>query len=266
LSKEKLPYFPFYPRDLLSDINWRMMNYPERGMYWELVSVCWLEGRLPADLGALARLLQITPDQLESAWRMIGKCFVSDPDDTDLILHPRLELERAKYHEWSIKSAKGGRASAHKRKQKKNLILEQGGCEMAPTKRQPNLNLSSSYSYSNANTKEPPIVPQRGNGVDTLFIKFWEIYPRHENKAKAYQSFCRVHPDEPLLEVMTVWLKEACQSEQWQDKKLIPFATTWLNQRRWEGDPPPRPFVKHEETLTEQFERLSRERHAHDNH
>lgn len=264
MSKEKSPAFQFYPRDLLSDINWRMMNYPERGMYWELVSVCWLEKRLPADLGALARLLQVSVEQFESAWRMIGKCFEVDPKDSALILHPRLESERLKQCEWKTKCSKGGRNSAGKRKTKQQLIREQGSCDLLPSKPQLKVNSSSSSSSSSSvKEKEPPIVPQRGttNGLDKLFVKFWESYPRHESKALAYKSFVKIHPDDRLIDRMVSWLIEAKLSEQWQDKNHIPHASTWLNQRRWEGDPPPKPSSKHEESLTEYYERLSKEYH-----
>jgi hypothetical protein len=149
LSKEKSPAFQFYPRDLLSDINWIMMNYPERGMYWQLISICWLEGSIPADLGAISRILQVDVCVVEDAWRVVGKCFKVGSPNGDRLIHPRLELERQKQAEWSKKSAIGGKRSAHKRKQYKQIIGEQGGIEMVPTKRQPKVNSSSSSSSSN---------------------------------------------------------------------------------------------------------------------
>lgn len=72
-----------------------------------------------------------------------------------------------------------------------------------------------------------------------LFDRFWDSYPRKESKLRAWQSFQKLHPDEILLEIMLYWIGRAVKSEQWQDKNKIPHPSTWLNQRRWEGDVPP---------------------------
>jgi hypothetical protein len=151
MSQEKAPAFQFYPRDLLADINWMMMNYPERGMYWQLVSVCWLEGSIPADLGAIARILQVDVCAVEDAWRQIGKCFKGSVKDSTKLVHPRLEIERQNQEEWRLKCARGGRASAGKRKHPKDISDEQGRCDLPPTKSQLKGNTSSSSSSSNNN-------------------------------------------------------------------------------------------------------------------
>ena len=60
-----------------------------------------------------------------------------------------------------------------------------------------------------------------------------------ESPKTAKSAFLKLNPDAELLAVMLVWLEKAKQSQQWQDKSKIPHPATWLNQRRWEGDPPP---------------------------
>jgi len=72
-----------------------------------------------------------------------------------------------------------------------------------------------------------------------LFALFWEAYPRKEGKKPAWESFHRLHCDELTVELMIYWLGRAVKSEQWGEKKFVPHASTWLNQRRWEGDVPP---------------------------
>lgn len=159
MSKEKSPAFQFYPRDLLSDINWIMMSYTERGLYWHLVSICWLEGSLPADEGALARIACLNINDFNDLWKSISKCFKAKEITLEqggskggcVLVHPRLEIERAKQAIWREKSALGGRRSAHKRKHKRNLTHEQGGTVLVPTKRQPKVNSSSSSSTSVTN-------------------------------------------------------------------------------------------------------------------
>lgn len=71
-----------------------------------------------------------------------------------------------------------------------------------------------------------------------FFEKFWNEYPRHENKKKALDSFTRIKVDEQLLEKMLATLKEQKQSDQWLagGGKFIPHPTTWLNQERWNDE------------------------------
>ncbi|MBN2339474.1 MAG: hypothetical protein JXP48_13150 [Acidobacteria bacterium] len=85
---------------------------------------------------------------------------------------------------------------------------------------------------------------RRGASAPDLFAVFWAEYPRHESPRKAREAFVKAGITPELLESIIAWLAEARKSEQWQNKSLIPYATTWLNQRRWEGDPPPPPAVK----------------------
>ena len=75
--------------------------------------------------------------------------------------------------------------------------------------------------------------------VESRFEDFWETYPRHEAKHAALKKFKQLNPDEELVREMIRWIGLARQSLQWQDKQYIPLPATWLNQRRWEGDPPP---------------------------
>jgi len=97
---------------------------------------------------------------------------------------------------------------------------------------------SESQSESQSNT---PALREAAGALESLFEKFWEAYPRKEAKLAARKAFEKLKPDEALLAEMIPWLEKACQSEQWQDKSKIPHPATWLNQKRWEGDPPPMP-------------------------
>ena len=61
---------------------------------------------------------------------------------------------------------------------------------------------------------------------------FWKSYPRHEAKSAAMKAFKKVKVDINIL------LKAVAQqktSKQWQEN-IIPHASTWLNQSRWEDE------------------------------
>jgi uncharacterized protein YdaU (DUF1376 family) len=236
MSKEQSPAFQWYAAEYLADENVQLMTMEEEGCYCRLISFCWREGSIPSDPQLLARLCKgVVPSEL------VTGCFNHPSADTTRLLHPRLEVERAKQEEWRKKSALGGKRSAHKRKHRKGLDPQQGGTSTVPRVVVPIGNSSSSSSIASSNT--PPVVPQwdNGNEQSALFALFWQYYPRHEAKKHAFKTFLRLKATRELVESWIPWLTEAAQSVQWQDKNTIPHAATWLNQRRWEDDPPPMP-------------------------
>ena len=99
-----------------------------------------------------------------------------------------------------------------------------------------------SREYSNEN---PPIVPQgtrrRGQKKQAdhnpeRFSRFWKAYPRGENKQGAIRAWDRLAPSDELCDTMAKALKRQMQSEDWQRGIGIPYASTWINQRRWEDE------------------------------
>lgn len=122
MSKEVAPAFQHYPRDMMSDINYQMMNWPERGMYRHLIDLCWLEKSIPSDIESLARILQVDVLSFEEAWKIIGKCFIADACDCHKLLHPRLEKERKKQADYAANKSLAGSIGAKSRwsKSKKN--------------------------------------------------------------------------------------------------------------------------------------------------
>lgn len=77
--------------------------------------------------------------------------------------------------------------------------------------------------------------PSRLSGED--FETFWKAYPRKESKSQAKKSFSKVTaPLETLLQA----LETQKQSDQWKRNggQYIPYASTWINQRRWEDEAP----------------------------
>ena len=78
---------------------------------------------------------------------------------------------------------------------------------------------------------------QREDTRNEDFEAFWKAYPRKESKAQARKSFAKVTvPLETLLQA----LETQKQSDQWKRNggQYIPYASTWINQRRWEDEAP----------------------------
>ena len=99
---------------------------------------------------------------------------------------------------------------------------------------------------NNTSNSLPPKAPQGGRRRrDTKqipdheperFQKFWDYYPRHESKQAAIRAWDRLSPSPELIDTMAKALKVQTQSKSWQDGIGIPYASTWLNNRRWEDE------------------------------
>ena len=103
------------------------------------------------------------------------------------------------------------------------------------------------------NRKTPEWKPER-------FEKFWEYYPRLQDgskpaRARAVKAWDKIRPDDTTIDQMATALRRQKNSEQWQRGIGIPYASSWLNARRWEDDwqapEDPEDFFEDEEDLPE---------------
>lgn len=72
------------------------------------------------------------------------------------------------------------------------------------------------------------------------FAGFWEYYRTHcrgESKQAAIRAWDRLRPDDALIDQMGMALRKQIQSQDWKAGIGIPYASTWLNNRRWEDEP-----------------------------
>ena len=104
------------------------------------------------------------------------------------------------------------------------------------------------------NTYNPPIVPPQGDGGEgkpkktsrkrrgtksapdwkpDRFEKFWEAYPRDEDKQAAIREWDALKPSDELLREMALGLARALQSEEWMSGHGIPYACRWIKNERW---------------------------------
>ena len=118
----------------------------------------------------------------------------------------------------------------------------------------PNLSPSSAkngkaHLIENKILDNPPVAPQgpaRGNGKvpawkPERFEKFWEYYPPQPGgskpaKARAVKAWDKLRPDDATIRQMATALQRQKASEQWQRGIGIPYASSWLNGRRWEDE------------------------------
>lgn len=88
-------------------------------------------------------------------------------------------------------------------------------------------------SSRNESPSQSSAKPQRLNDED--FAVFWKAYPRKESKVQAQKAFAKA---DVRLDVLLQALEVQKQTGQWQRDggRFIPYASTWLNQKRWEDD------------------------------
>lgn len=103
------------------------------------------------------------------------------------------------------------------------------------------------------NTSNPPKAPQKRRRGEPKrapdwnperFAAFWDFYPRGESKQAAIAAWDKLKPSDDLIDTMARALKRQKATEDWQHGIGIPYASTYLNQRRWEDEqkrpvPPP---------------------------
>lgn len=141
------PAFQFYAADWLADANVQLMTLEEEGAYIRLLAYCWREGSIPDNDEALSRLCK---GGSKMVLTVVRKCFQPNPNHPYTLIHPRLEIERAKQAEWKLKSSIGGTTSAAMRKNKA-AAESKGGSTTVPRVVEECLVPFSNSSSSNRN-------------------------------------------------------------------------------------------------------------------
>lgn len=82
------------------------------------------------------------------------------------------------------------------------------------------------------------VAPAKSRSEPDAFAAFWSLYPRKVARPKAAQSFGKLTEAEQRAAIEAI--PKFAASWKWRtEPDYIPHPTTWLNQRRWEDDPPP---------------------------
>lgn len=90
---------------------------------------------------------------------------------------------------------------------------------------------------------EPVIEPKPmcTKGAQEWFAKFWNLYPRKVDKAKAEKAWNKLDMTPGLFTEICTALAKQANSLDWLKSggQYIPHPTTWLNGRRWEDEVSP---------------------------
>lgn len=78
-----------------------------------------------------------------------------------------------------------------------------------------------------------------GSSVSDSFEQFWSLYPKKKDRQEALKSFRKLAPSKELFDRILQALHEQIAWPEWarDDGKYIPYASRWLNRKRWEDAP-----------------------------
>lgn len=173
----------------------------------------WVSRRLRVGLSCIETVLKDFFQQRESGW-----------------FHARCEYEIAEYNRKAeiarANGKKGGRRKLSVRAAKNPV-----GSKSVAT-----ANQMATQSLAN---QEPRTNNQEPNTSESLFVLFWDAYPKKVGKPAALRAWNSAKVKEEEVALILADIATRMQSRDWQkeDGQYIPNPATYLNQRRWEDAP-----------------------------
>ena len=192
----------------------------EHGCYRQLLDQYYLnEEPLPLDLTRLFRLINARTDDEQIAIKNIIADFFTETESG--FIHSRCDLEIQYFHARLDTAIKAGKASAEKRAKANERST------------------SVQRSFNQPITNNLITNNQLNTIVQNDFDLFWNNYPKKTGKEAARKSFNKIRPN---IEVVLKALEWQKRSEQWfkNGGQFIPNPATWINQHRWNDEPPER--------------------------
>ncbi len=73
-----------------------------------------------------------------------------------------------------------------------------------------------------------------------MFERFWNLFPKRENRAAALRAWEALAPDDALIQAILASVERQRQSDAWkrEDGRFIPQPARWLAEHRWEDETP----------------------------
>jgi len=114
MKDTKLPHFPFYARDWLTDERVMLMTLECQGAYLRLLCYQWLEGSIPSSSKNLAALCMTSVEHFEAEiWPDIRDAFASI--SVERLQNPRLQAIKEDTEALVAKKSEAGKLGAAKR-------------------------------------------------------------------------------------------------------------------------------------------------------
>ena len=252
---KKLPWFAWYADDWLSDEKLRTCSPGARGLWVDMLSLMHKNDRRgylqingkPATPQQLARMTGCSVEEVSRLLAELVDAGVPSVTEDGILYSRKMVRDESKRQKCSEAGRRGGgspRLRTFKGTSKgtskghpKGVPKGVSGCVCSDT---PGEDLSSG-EISTHQGVEGGVGGEgatfKGHPKGTDFDRFWDAYPRKTAKSKACESWNRLHPDATLLGIILAAIARQQECDQWK-RGIIPHASTWLNQRRWEDEMP----------------------------
>lgn len=250
-GKEVMPYFPVFPKDVLSDYRLRSMTLEQIGAYFRLCCICWLDRSIPCDHRSLAKALMVSTKKTEALLDALEPFFRPvEIDDRTVLVHTELEAIRASYEARRENSSDIGRRGAAARwsrstsRQQGETVVPRHCPGSALAVQDDGLSHSPSDSRPHPPSHPVSTRPAAGSSealvtaTEMEFERFWDAFPRKQGKSAARRAWQGIHPDPELQDRIFNALDAQRRSTNWLKDagRFIPSPARWLSDARWEDE------------------------------
>jgi uncharacterized protein YdaU (DUF1376 family) len=199
----------------------------EHGAYTLLLDACYDRERFPTLEEAIDWCWARNKDEVDAVELVLRKFF-------ELVdgryVQARIQDEVSAYHATALKN----KEIAEKREADKRTKRAGNNTQRAPGVHE------SAPNQEPLTTNHEPIDQKHTSQAtaDDLFPRFWALYPRKQDKAKAQKAWAKLKVTDDLFAVIAKGLAAQVVSADWikDGGKYIPMPTTWLNGMRWEDE------------------------------
>ena len=163
----KAPAFQLYAADFYMDTASWTCN--QIGAYIRLLMYEWINGALPPELSHLSRIAGIDIRNMQKMWSaVLAKKFILD--DANMLVNPRLEIEREKQYNYRKSQEESGRRGGKITQEKRRNIPSEPSSEPSSEKQ-----ALQSSSSSLKKRKKKFIPPSRAEVVKYFFDNGYSI-------------------------------------------------------------------------------------------
>ena len=232
-----LPYMQFYVADYLADTT--HLTAEEHGAYMLLLFSYWQTGK-PLRIDRLATVARIPNDRWPSVAETLSEFFhITETHWIQFRVESDLESVNSKV----MTASNAGKASAKAKALKKQQELNDRSTSVDDPLQRNGNHIDTDTDTDTDKNRTTPLPPE---GED-LFPKFWALYPRKQDKAKAQKAWTKLKVTDDLFSLIAKGLAAQVVSADWvkEGGKYIPMPTTWLNGKRWEDEIPSAPTNVH---------------------
>jgi hypothetical protein len=240
---DKLPYFPFYADDWLSDEKLRACSSASIGLWIDMLCLMHKNDRRgylqlngkPVTAAQLARMTGRATDEVSQQLAELMDAGVPSATEDGILYSRRMVRDERVRQVRSVAGKKGGDVTGGLLKQKAKQKSSKGQANGQAKDKQ---NAGSGSDNGIASEGEGGAGEEEAAEAPAKFEEFWEAYPRKEAKQDAVKAWDKLGPSAVLLKQM---LEAIAQQKGWRKWRegYISNPATWLNGRRWEDQEPP---------------------------